>query len=225
MRKLAIVALVSALLTAGGVFAQQKAGKDGVYEELNFFDEAFERIRQDSVDSVSDTKLIDAAISGMLTGLDPRSSFLDEAAYKAMQNPANDNLAGVGMVVTIENGQLKVISPQEGSRGEQAGVKPGDVIFSIDKEPTYDLTLGEAEQKLRGPADSEVALTLRRGNGAPIDLKMKREPFKLRTVTGRVEGSNIGYLRVAGFDGATQTALAGTVQDLRQRSGNKLIGF
>jgi carboxyl-terminal processing protease len=225
MRKLAIVALVSALFVTGGVFGQQKAGKDSVYEELNFFDEAFERIRQDSVDSVSDTKLIDAAISGMLTGLDPRSSFLDEAAYKAMQNPANDNVAGVGMVVTIENGQLKVISPQDGSPAAQAGVKPGDVIFSIDKEPTYDLTLGEAEQKLRGPAGSEVELTLRRGNSGPIDLKLKREPFKLQTVAGRVEGGNIGYLRVAGFDGTTQTALAGTVQDLRQRSGNKLIGF
>src|ERR1700747_2295815 len=106
MRKLAIIALGSALFMASGAFAQQKGGKGGVYEELNFFDEAFERIRQDSVDSVSDTKLIDAAISGMVTGLDPRSSFLDEAAYKAMQNPANDNLAGVGMVVTIENGQL-----------------------------------------------------------------------------------------------------------------------
>ena len=225
MRKLAIVALVSTLFVAGGVFAQQKAGKDGVYEELNFFDEAFERIRQDSVDSVSDTKLIDAAISGMLTGLDPRSSFLDEAAYKAMQNPANDNVAGVGMVVTIENGQLKVISPQDGSPAAQAGVKPGDVIFSIDKEPTYDLTLGEAEQKLRGPSGSEVELTLRRGNSGPIDLKLKREPFKLQTVAGRVEGGNIGYLRVAGFDGTTQKALSDTTQDLRQRSGNKLIGF
>jgi carboxyl-terminal processing protease len=225
MRKLAIVALVSALFVAGNVFAQQKAGKDGVYEELNFFDEAFERIRQDSVDSVSDTKLIDAAIFGMLTGLDPRSSFLDEAAFKALQAPANDNDVSIGLVVTIENGQLKVISPQDGSPAAQAGVKPGDVIFSIDKEPTYDLTLREAEQKLRGPAGGEVELTLRRGNGGPIDLKMKREPFKLQTVAGRVEGGNIGYLRVAGFDGTTQAALAGTVQDLRQRTGNKLIGF
>src|SRR6202008_2590412 len=97
MRKLAIVALVSALLTAGAVFAQQKAGKDGVYEELNFFDEAFERIRQDAVDPVTDTKLIGAAISGMLSGLDPHSSFLDEAAFKATQTPANDNQVNPGL--------------------------------------------------------------------------------------------------------------------------------
>ena len=225
MRRLATLALVFTLVVAGSVFAQQKAGKDGVYEELNFFDEAFERIRQDSVDSVSDTKLIGAAISGMLTGLDPRSSFLDEAAFKSLQNPANENLAGVGMVVTIDNGQLKVVSPQDGSPAAEAGVKPGDIIFSVDKEPIYDLTLAEAERKLQGAADSELELTLRRGNGGPIEVKMKREPFKLQSVTGRVEAGNVGYLRIAGFDATSKDALAGVVQDLRQRTGNKLIGF
>jgi len=225
MQRVAIIALASTLFVAGSVFAQQKAGKDGVYEELNFFDEAFERIRQDSVDSVSDTKLIGAAISGMLTGLDARSSFLDEAQFKALQIPANESQAGVGLVVTIENGQLKVVSPQDGSPAAQAGIKPGDLIFSIDKEPTYDLTLAEAEQKLRGPAGSELGLTLRRGNGGPIELKMKRESFSLRTVSGRVEGGKIGYLRVAGFDGSTQASLVSAVQDIRQRAGTKLIGF
>ena len=225
MRRLAIVILAATLLGAGGVVAQQKAGKDGVYEELNLFDEAFERVRQDAVDSVTDTKLIGAAISGMLSGLDPHSSFMDEAAFKAVQTPANDDQAGLGLVVTIDNGQLKVISPQDGSPAAQTGIKPGDLIFTIDKEPTYDLTLGEAEQKLRGPAASEVALILRRGNGGLIDLKIKREPFKLQTVTAHVEAGNIGYLRIAGFDGGTQAALAAAVQDLRQRTGSKLIGF
>jgi carboxyl-terminal processing protease len=225
MRRLVIVTFMMALFVGSGVFAQQKSGKDGVYEELNFFDEAFERIRQDAVDPVTDTKLIGAAIAGMLSGLDPHSSFLDEAAFKSLQDPANDNRASLGLVVTIENGQLKVISPQDGSPAAQAGIKPGDLIYSIDKEPTYDLTLGEAEQKLGGPAGSEVELTLRRGNGGPIDLKIKREPYKLQTVAAHVEAGNIGYLRIAGFDSGTQAALAAAVQDLRQRSGNKLIGL
>jgi carboxyl-terminal processing protease len=222
---LATAALVSTLLVAGAVFAQQNAGKDSVYEELNFFDEAFERIRQDAVDPVTDAKLIGAAISGMLSGLDPRSSFLDEAAYKAIQTPANENQVGLGLVVTIENGQLKVVSPRDGSPAAQAGIKPGDLIFTIDKEPVYDLTLGEAEQKLRGPAGSEAELVLRRGSGGPIEVKIKREPYKLQTVTGRIVMGNIGYLRIAGFDTGSATALAGVVEDLRQRAGNKLAGF
>lgn len=225
MRKVAIIALLLTLVVPAGAFAQQKSGNDTAYEELNFFDEAFERVRQDAVDSVSDTKLIGAAIAGMLSGLDPRSSFLDDAALKALQTPANDNPASLGLVVTIDNGQLKVISPQDGSPAARAGVKPGDLIFAIDKEPTYDLTLAEAEQKLRGPADSEVALTLRRGNSGPIDLKISREPFKLQTVSARVEAENVGYLRLAGFDGGTAAALAAAVQDLRQKTGNKLVGF
>ena len=225
MCKLAIATLMTLPLLAGGVFAQQKAGKDNVYEELNLFDQAFERIRQDAVDPVTDTKLIRAAIAGMLSGLDPHSSFIDEAAFKASQTPANDDAATLGLAVTIESGQLKVISPQDGSPAARAGIRPGDVIFTIDNEPVYDLTLSEAKQKLRGPAGSEVQLTLRRGADKQIDLTLKREAYKLQTVVGRVEAGNIGYLRVAGFDGGTQAALAAAVQDLRQKIGSKLIGL
>src|SRR6516225_9825606 len=225
VRKLAIAILLSMPLAAGGVFAQQQAGKDNVYEELNLFDQAFERIRQDAVDPVTDAKLIGAAIAGMLSGLDPHSAFIDEAAFKASQAPASDAAATLGLAVTIESGQLKVISPQDGSPAAQAGIRPGDVIFSIDSEPVYDLTLGEAEQKLRGPVGSEVQLTLRRGAEKPIDLTLKRDAQKLQTVVGRVEAGNIGYLRIAGFDGRTQAALTAAVQDLRQRTGGKLLGF
>jgi carboxyl-terminal processing protease len=225
VRRLAIVILMSVPLFAGGVFAQQRAGKDNVYEELNLFDQAFERIREDAVDPVTDAKLIGAAIAGMLSGLDPHSSFIDEAAFKASQTPANDDAASLGMAVTIDSGQLKVISPEDGSPAAQAGIRPGDVIFTIDQEPVYDLTLGEAEQKLRGPAGSEVQLTLRRGTEKPIDLTLRREPYKLQTVVGRVEAGNIGYLRIAGFDGGTQAALAAAVQDLRQKTGSKPLGF
>jgi carboxyl-terminal processing protease len=225
VRRLAIVILMSVPLFAGGVFAQQQGGKDTVYEELNLFDQAFERIREDAVDPVPDAKLIGAAIAGMLSGLDPRSSFIDEAAFKASQIPATDDAANLGLVVTIESGQLKVISPQDGSPAAQAGIRPGDVIFSIDNEPVYDLSLSEAEQKLRGPTGGETQLTLRRGTEKPIDLTLKRGAYKLQTVVGRVEAGNIGYLRIAGFDGGTQAALAAAVQDLRQKTGSKLIGF
>jgi carboxyl-terminal processing protease len=225
VRKLAIVILMTGPLLAGGVYAQQTAGKDSVYEELNLFDEAFERIRQDAVDPVTDAKLMGAAISGMLSGLDPHSSFMDAAEFKSSQAPAGADTASLGLAVTIEGGQLKVISPQDGSPAARAGIVPGDVIFTIDNEPTFDLTLGEAEQKLRGLPDSEVSLTLRRDGGSPIDLKIKREPYKLQTVTGRVEDGNIGYIRIAGFDAGTAAALTATVQDLRRKIGGKPAGF
>ena len=225
MPKLVTAAMVSVLLASGSAFAQAKSGKGAGFEQLNLFSEAYDRIRQDAVEPVGEAKLIGAAIAGMLSGLDARSGYISEAAFKAMQTPAKDDQAGLGLVVTIDNGQLKVISPQDRSPAALAGIKPGDLIFSIDKEPVYDLSLGEAEQKLRGPAGSEVELTLRRGNAGPIKIKIKREPYKFETVAARVESGNIGYLRVAGFDGTTQTALVGAIQDLRQRPGSKLIGF
>ena len=225
MIKLAAAIFFSLAVVPGAASAQAKSSKGSGYEQLNLFGEAFERIRQDAVEPVTEAKLIGAAIAGMLSGLDARSAYINEAAFRALQIPANDNATTLGLVLTIGNGQLQVISPQDGSPAAQAGIRPGDVIFTIDKEPAYDMTLGEAEQKLRGPIGSEIQLTLRHGTEKPIDLTLRREAYKLQTVVGRVEAGNIGYLRIAGFDGATQAALAAAVQDLRQKIGSKLIGL
>ena len=226
MRRLVTAVVLCILLLPDIAPAQVKSGKSGGSEQLNLFGEAFDRIRQDAVDPVAESKLIRAAIAGMLSGLDPRASFMDEAAFKALQTPSNDNEANLGLVVTIDNGQLKVVSPWDGSPAAQAGINPGDLIYAINKEPAYDLTLGEVEQKFRGPPGSEVQLTLRRSTGgAPVKLMLRREIYRLQTVTARLEATNIGYLRIAGFDGGTQAALAAATQDLRQRSGGKLIGF
>src|SRR6266446_6410345 len=225
MRKWVLTAGLVVLLMPAAALPQQKNGKGSVYEQLNLFSEAFERIRQDAVEPVADQKLIETAIAGMLSGLDPRSVYLNETEYKALKAPTSEESASPGLVVTLENSQLKVVSPHDGSPAAAAGIKPGDLIFTIDKEPTYDLTLPEIEQKLRGPADSEVALMLRRGTGAPIETRIKRAAGKLPTVTTRVEGGDVAYVRLAGFDDATQAALTAAVKEVRQQAGNKLIGF
>jgi carboxyl-terminal processing protease len=118
-----------------------------------------------------------------------------------------------------------VVSPRDGTPAAQAGIKPGELIFAIDKEPVFDLTLTEIEQKLRGPVDSEVTLLMRRGTGAPAEVKLKRAAGQGPTVASHLESGNIGYIRVAGFDDATQAALTAAIQDLQQQAGNKLIGF
>ena len=225
MFRLVTAIIVSALIVSSAPFAQTRNVKGGGLEQLNLFGEAFDRIRQDAVEPVVDNKLIEAAIAGMLSGLDIRSAFISDAALKASQGTAKDGGATLGLAVTMDNGQLKVISPQDESPAAQAGIAPGDVIFAIDKEPTYDLTLGEVEQKLRGPAGSEVKLTLRHATGKPIDLAVKREPFRLQTVSAHLESDNIGYVRIAGFDDVTQAALAGVVRELREHTGDKLAGL
>jgi carboxyl-terminal processing protease len=199
--------------------------KSSVYEQLNLFGEAFERIRQDAVEPVGDQKLIETAIAGMLGSLDPNCAYLTEDEYKAQQSPGDQTTGSVGLVVTIDNGALKVVSPRDGSPAADAGIKPSETILEIDKQPVFDLTLPQIETQLRGAVDSEVTLTFRGDDSKPHDVKLKRVADKWSTVTSRTEGDDIGYVRVAGFDGGTQAALTAAVQGLAQQAGNKLIGY
>src|SRR5713101_2446313 len=214
MRKSAMAVALIVFLAPAAAMPQAKSGKSGVYEQLNLFGEAFERIRHDAVESVADGKLIQTAIAGMLAGLGPHSVYLNETEYKALQTRTSSEGGTSGLVVTLNNGQVKVVAPRDGSPAADAAIKPGDVIFTIDKEPTYDLTLPEIEQKLRGPAGSEVALMLRRGTSAPLDVKVKRAAGPFPTVTAHLEAGDIGYIRLAGFDDATAAALDAAVKDL-----------
>jgi carboxyl-terminal processing protease len=230
---LALIAFaVPQMAITGTALPQTKGAKSsgaasgGVYEQLNLFGEAFERIRNDAVEPVGDSKLVRTAISGMLSGLDPRSVYLTEAEYKALQSKAPEDTALTGLVLTMDNSIAKVVSPRDGSPAAAADIKPGDLIFSIDKEPTYDMTLPEVEQKLRGAAGSEVALMVRRGSDKPFEVKVKRAaPGTFRNVEKRLESGNLGYVRVAAFDAGTPDALAAAIKDLRQQAGNKLVGF
>jgi carboxyl-terminal processing protease len=225
MRKTAMAAALAVFLVPLAALPQTKSGKSGVYEQLNLFGEAFERIRHDAVEPTADGKLVQTAITGMLAGLDPHSSYLSESEYKALQNRTQEESAWTGLVVTLDNSQVKVVAPRDGSPAASADIKPGDIIFTIDKDPTYDLTLGEIEQKLRGSAGSEVALMIRRGSEKPLEIKLKRVDGAFPTVTSRLESGDIGYIRLAGFDNVTPDQLAAAVKELRQQAGSKLIGF
>ena len=212
--------------TAQSSPAATSSGKSSVYEQLNLFGEAFERIRQDAVEPVTDQKLIETAISGMLASLDPNCVYLSEDEYKAQQPAPGDQTTGsTGLVVTIDSGALKVVSPRDGSPAADAGIKPGETILAIDKEPVFDLTLPQVEAQLRGPVDSDVTLTFRGDDSKPHDVKLKRVATKWSTVTSRMEGDDIGYIRIAGFDDGTQAALTQAVQNLAQQAGNKLVGY
>jgi carboxyl-terminal processing protease len=206
--------------------AATTSGKSSVYEQLNLFGEAFERIRQDAVEPVTDQKLIETAIAGMMASLDPNCVYLTEDEYKAQQQASGDQMTGsIGLLVTIDSGALKVVSPRDGSPAANAGIKPGETILAIDKEPVFDLTLPQIEAQLRGPVDSEVTLTFRGDDSKPHDVKLKRVAANWSTVTSHMEGDDIGYIRVAGFDNGTQAALTAAVQNLAQQAGNKLIGY
>lgn len=202
--------------------------KSSVYEQLNLFGEAFERIRQDAVEPVGDQKLIETAIAGMLGSLDPNCAYLTEDEYKAaqaQQNPGDQPAGSIGLVVTIDNGALKVVSPRDGSPAANAGIKPSETILAIDKQPVFDMTLPQVETELRGAVDSEVTLTFRGDDSKPHDIRLKRVADKWSTVASRMEGEDIGYIRVAGFDDGTQAALTAAAQNLAQQAGNKLIGY
>ncbi|MDP9196645.1 MAG: S41 family peptidase [Pseudomonadota bacterium] len=201
------------------------AASADIYRQLNLFGEVFERIRREYVEQPDEEKLIDAAINGMLTSLDPHSSYLDRKTFEDMQIQTKGEFGGLGIEVTMDNGLVKVVSPIDDTPAHKAGMKPGDMIVSIDGEPVMGLTLPQAVEKLRGSPGSKVRLMVRREDTAePFEVALTRAVIKIESVRYRVEG-DVGYIRITTFNDKTQVGVEKAISAIEKTAGPKLTGY
>lgn len=196
------------------------------YRQLNLFGDVFERVRAQYVDPVEDKKLVETAINGMLSSLDPHSSYLDADGFKDMQIQTKGEFGGLGIEVTMENGFVKVVSPIDDTPAFRAGMQTGDYITHLNGEPILGLTLNEAVDKMRGKVGTTIELTVRRQNvQEPLIVKITRDIIKIRSVRSKTYEDRIGYIRITTFNQYTQDGLDKAIADIKKELGNKLEGY
>jgi len=194
------------------------------YKQLNLFGEVFERVRAEYVDDVTDDSLVESAINGMLTSLDPHSNYLNTKNFNDMKVQTRGEFGGLGIEVSMENGMVKVVSPIDDTPAAHAGLRPGDLITHLDGDPVQGMTLPEAVEKMRGPVSSEIKLTIRREGKDPFDVKLVRATIKIQSVRSHLEGDNIAYVRITTFNEQTDVGLNNAMKNLKQQAGGKLLG-
>ncbi|HRI75484.1 MAG TPA: S41 family peptidase [Alphaproteobacteria bacterium] len=213
---------------AGGGQARS-AGKSvpaNTYRALDLFGEVFERVRADYVDPVEDRKLLEYALVGMLSNLDPHSTYMTEEETKAMSVQNRGEFGGLGIEVTMENGVVKVVSPIDDTPAARAGVQSGDLIVEIDGQQVMGMSLNDAVDKMRGRVGTNIVLTIvRAGAAEPMRLTLTRDVIQIKSVRSRVEGGNVGYIRMSAFNGQTFTGLQKAFQDIDKEAGSKIIGY
>lgn len=198
---------------------------DETYRQLTLFGEVFERVKQDYVEEVSDEKLIEAAINGMLVSLDPHSGYLDQDKFKNMQVQTRGEFGGLGIEVTMENGFVKVVSPIDDTPAFRAGIKPGDFITHLDDQSVLGMTLNEAVEKMRGKAGSKVKLTIGRANTEPLDVTLTRDVIRIKSVKSE-RYKDVGYIRITSFNEQTQEGIEKAFRDLKAGDQkDKLKGY
>ncbi len=222
--------LAGVLLTtqvAGPMLAQETTKDSSVYEQLDLFGDIFNRIRAQYVEPVDNKKLIEAAINGMLTSLDPHSSYLSAADFADMQEQTRGEFGGLGIEVTQEKGFVKVVSPMDGTPADEAGIKAGDFITQVNGESVSGLTMDQAVELMRGPVGSEIVVTIvREGVADPFDVSMIRDTIKLTAVKARLVGSTV-VLRVSTFNEQTFPGLQEGINKSVEEAGgmDKVSGF
>jgi carboxyl-terminal processing protease len=222
--------LASVLITtqvAAPLLAQESTKTTNVYQQLDLFGDIFERIRAQYVEEVDEGDLIEAAINGMLTSLDPHSSYLSPEDAEGMKVQTSGEFGGLGIEVTQEEGFVKVVSPIDGTPADEAGVESGDFITHVDGESLLGLTLDEAVEMMRGPVGSEIVITVaREGEDEPLEISIIRDTIKLTAVRSRVEGTSV-VLRVTTFNRQTSPNLASGIKEQIEEAGgmDKVNGF
>lgn len=226
MKKFALAALggtlagiVATTQIAGPLIAQENARSASVYEQLDLFGDIFERIRAQYVEQVDESELIEAAIDGMLTSLDPHSSYLSPEDAAAMRVQTRGEFGGLGIEVTQEEGFVKVVSPIDGTPADEAGIEAGDFITHVDGESVLGLTLDKAVEMMRGPVGSEIIITVvREGEDEPFDVSIIRDTIKLTAVRARTEGQTV-VLRVTTFNDQTTPNLESGLKEQIEEAG------
>jgi carboxyl-terminal processing protease len=230
--KIGTTALVTGAFAAGIVIGPlvaawaQEGGRAETFRLLNLFGDVFERVRAEYVEPVQDRDLIENAINGMLTGLDPHSAYLNPRNFRDMQVQTRGEFGGLGIEVTQENGYIKVISPIDETPAARAGIRPGDLITHLNGTSTQGLTLQEAVEQMRGERGTAIRLTVRReGEQRPLEISITRDVIRPQVARFRMEGNDVGYIRLSAFNEQTETALRRAVTTLRQQAGTNMRGL
>ena len=237
MRKTTLILLGAAAGTAITLFATEprieffgmsaKAAVEDTYRDLNLFGDVFERVRADYVEKPDDNKLIESAIKGMVTGLDPHSDYMDPKSFQDMQVQTRGEFGGLGIEVTMEDGLIKVVAPIDDTPAAKAGILANDIITQIDGEQVQGLTLNQAVEKMRGPVNTKIKLTvMRKGQDKPLEMSLTREVIRVRSVRTQVDGDDVGYIRMTQFTEQTTDGLKKAIADITAKvSNDKLKGY
>ena len=194
------------------------------YEFLDLFGQIFDRVRSEYVEEVTDEELIENAIDGMLTGLDPHSGYMNEEIWEEMQMDTTGKFGGLGIEITMDEGFVKVISPIEDTPAYNAGVLAGDYIIQIDETPVFGLTLTEAVDLMRGTKGSLITITISREGVEPFEIEIIRDIIKIQSVKNDIF-DNIGYLRITSFTEQTESGLIKSIKKIKEKLNDKEIGY
>jgi carboxyl-terminal processing protease len=198
-----------------------RAAQADSYRALILFGGVFERVRAHYVDKPNDGKLIESAVNGMLSGLDPHSSYMDSRSFRDMEAQTRGEFGGLGIEVTLENGFINVVSPIDDSPAAKAGIRAGDIITHLDGEPVQGLSLDQAVEKMRGPEHSVIRLKItRKGADGPVEIAVSRARIQVHSVRTKVEGSDVGYIHITQFTEQTTDGVRTAIRQIASQIPN-----